>query len=69
MNMFYEYKDITNYLHFTKNPVRFGSVVTKKYEFLLGMSFKSLPSKFVYSIYIYYYVNHSKGTWNSVFVV
>ena len=37
--MLYEYKDITNYLHFIRNPIRFGSVVTKKYEFLLGMSY------------------------------
>ena len=34
-------KNITNYLHFGENPIRFGSVVTKKFGFLLGKSKKS----------------------------
>ena len=38
MNMLYEYKNVTNYLHFGENPIRFGSVGTKKIGFLLGMS-------------------------------
>ena len=36
--MLYDYKTITNYLHFGENPIRFGSVVTKKYGFLLCLS-------------------------------
>ena len=32
------YRNITNYLHFGENPIRFASVVTKKLRFLLGMS-------------------------------
>ena len=28
----------TNYLHFGETPIRFGSVVTKKSGFLIGMS-------------------------------
>ena len=31
--MLYDYKTITNYMHFGENPIRFGSVVTKKYGF------------------------------------
>ena len=29
---------MTNHLYFAENPIRFGSVVTKKYELLKGMS-------------------------------
>ena len=36
--MLYDYKTITNYLHFGGNSIQFGSVVTKKYGFLLGIS-------------------------------
>ena len=32
--MLWDYKNITNYLHFGENPFRFGSVVMKKYGFL-----------------------------------
>ena len=32
--MLSDFENITNYLHFAENPIRFGSVVTKEYEFL-----------------------------------
>ena len=30
--MLQDFEIITNYLHFAKKPIRFGSVVTKKYK-------------------------------------
>ena len=36
--MLEDYKTITNYRHFNKNPIRYGLVVTKKYGFLLCLS-------------------------------
>ena len=60
--MLWDYKNKTNYLHFGENPIRFGSVVTKKCGFFLKVCHTSLPSKFC----IYISINHSKGVWNSV---
>ena len=42
---------VTNYLHFGENPIRFGSVVTKKCGFLLGMSY--VPSIQVLYIHLH----------------
>ena len=36
--MLYDWKNIIYYLHFGENLIRFGSVVTEKCGFLLGMS-------------------------------
>ena len=31
-SMIFGYEDVTHYLHFAENPIRFNPVVTKKFE-------------------------------------
>ena len=44
--MLYDYKTITNYLHFGQKPIRFGSVVTKKYGFSIQVLYINLHKPF-----------------------
>ena len=32
--MIFGYENVTHYLHFAENPIRFKPVVTKKFEYL-----------------------------------
>ena len=49
-------------MYLGQNPIRFGSVVPKKF---LKVCHKSLPSRFCR----YICINHSKGVWNSALIV
>ena len=33
-SVIFDYENVTHYLHFAENHIRFNRVVTKKYEFL-----------------------------------